>query len=268
MNKNGGHNTTVGRRRLILEEIQQKKLVDVIPLSKKFNVSEVTIRKDLSYLENKNLLIRSRGGAMAPVKVGYDLSVEEREVMNLQLKNAIGEAASQLIDNGDTIIMDSGTTLMQLANHIKGVNDLTVITNSLDIAYKLSEYKNIKLIIPGGLFRRKSRSLIGVAAVENLKLYQADKYFVSSDGISREGIFTSNLEEGQIARIIISNAKENILLVDSTKFDRNGLINFAPLNKIDTIVTDKKIPKKYISILTKLEVRVIKADENTSTVQW
>ena len=253
--------STVERRRFILEEIHHHKMVDVMPLSARFQVSEVTIRKDLRYLENKKLLIRSRGGAMAPVQVADDLSVEERKVLNYHEKKSIAAAASMLISDGDTIIIDSGTTLMQLAKYINRINNLTVITNSIDIAYQLSTFENIKLIIPGGLFRRKSRSLIGVAAVENMKMYQADKYFVCADGIGEEGIFTSNLEEGQIARLIISNAKENIVLIDSSKFDRKGLINFAPLSKIHTVVTDRKIPKHYLSHLSEQGINVIIAEK-------
>lgn len=252
--------STVMRRRLILEALHQQKQVDVVQLSRRFGVSEVTIRKDLRYLERKNLLIRSRGGAMAPLKVGDDLSLVERKVMHLREKRAISIAASSLISEGDTIILDSGSTLIQLAKNIKKISNLTIITNALDIAYKLSMIGEAKLIVPGGLFRKKSRSFIGVNAVENLKMYQGDKYFFSADGITKEGVFTSNLEEGQIARIIISNAKENILLVDSSKFDCKGLINFAPLSRIHTIVTDHGIPKKYRAHLQALGIRLIIAD--------
>lgn len=240
-----------------MEEIQQNKQVDIFQLKAQFNVSEVTLRKDLRYLENKNLLIRSRGGAMISVKVGEDLSIKKRMVLNLDQKKSIAEAASALIKEGDTIILDSGTTLMQLANHLEKIRKLTVITNALDIAIKLSEYDNLKIIVPGGIFRKKSFSLVGVTAVENFQIFRADKYFVSADGINAEGLFTSNLEDGQIAKIIMSNAKENIILVDSSKFDRNGIINFAPLSKIHTLVSDKNIPENYLSHFTELGIKVV-----------
>jgi DeoR family transcriptional regulator of aga operon len=252
--------STVERRRIIMEEIQQNKQVDIFQLKTQFNVSEVTLRKDLRYLENKNLLIRSRGGAMISVKVGEDLSVKKRMVLNLDQKKSIAEAASSLIKEGDTIILDSGTTLMQLTNHLEKIRKLTVITNALDIALKLSEFNNLKIIVPGGIFRKKSFSLVGVTAVENFQIFRADKYFVSADGINKDGLFTSNLEEGQIAKIIMSNAKENIILIDSSKFDRNGIINFAPLSKIHTLVTDKNIPEIYLNYFTELGIKTIIAD--------
>ncbi len=259
--------STVERRRIIMEEIQQNKQVNIFQLKARFNVSEVTLRKDLRYLENKNLLIRSRGGAMISVKVGEDLSVEKRMVLNLDLKKSIARAASALIKEGDTIILDSGTTLMQMTNHLGKIKKLTVITNALDIAVKLSEFNHLKIIVPGGLFRKKSFSLVGVTAVENLQMFRADKYFVSADGLNKEGLFTSNLEEGQIAKIIMSNAKKNIVLADSSKFDRNGIINYAPLSRIHTLVTDKNIPEIYQSLFKELGIKVVIAEEkidNTS----
>ncbi len=252
--------STVERRRIILEELHQSKQVSTSELKLRFGVSEVTLRKDLRYLENKNLLIRSRGGAMIPVKVGEDLSVDKRKVINLSRKKSIAQAAYSLIRQGDTIIMDSGTTLMQLALQIKNIKELTVITNALDIAVKISEVENLKIIIPGGIFRKKSFSLVGVNAVENLQMYRADKYFLSADGITPEGLFTANLEEGQIAKIVMSNAKENIVLVDSSKFGRMGLINFAALTKINTLITDKNIPGEYYELFIEKGIRVIIAE--------
>jgi Transcriptional regulators of sugar metabolism len=252
--------STVERRRIILEELQQNKQVDVAHLKDRFNVSEVTLRKDLRYLENKNLLIRSRGGAMVPVKMAEDLSVKKRMVINLGVKKQIAQKASALIKDGDTIIIDSGTTLMQITDHLRKIKKLTVITNALDIAFKLSGFNNLKIIVPGGIFREKSFSLVGVNAIENMQMYRADKYFVSADGINEEGLFTSNLEEGQIAKLIMSNAKENIVLVDSSKFDRQGIINFSPLAKIHTLVTDGNIPENYHQRLSSLGIKVIIAD--------
>jgi len=254
--------STVERRRIILEELRQNKQIYIPELNRKLGVSEVTIRKDLKYLEKKNLLIRSRGGAMITVKVGDDLSVEERKILTLAQKKLIAAAAASLIKEGDTIIIDSGTTLMQLARLLKNFKELTIITNALDIAVKLSESKNLKIIVPGGVFRHKSFSLVGVTAVENFRMFRADKYFVSADGINSEGLFTSNLEEGQIAKMIMSYAKENIVLVDSGKFDRTGIVNFAPLSKIQTLITDKNIPESHYQHLTESGIKVIVAEAN------
>lgn len=250
--------STVERRRIITEELHKNKQVDILQLKNLFNVSEVTLRKDLRYLENKNILIRSRGGAMISVKVGEDLSVKKRKVLNLQQKKLIALAALSLIREGDTIILDSGTTIMQLASHLDK-HKITVITNALDIAIKLSEFSNLKIIVPGGIFRKKSCSLVGVNAVENIQMFRADKYFVSADGIDMDGLYTSNLDEGQIAKIIMSHAKENIVLADSSKFDKKGIINFAPLSKITTLVTDSNIPEQYHTHFNEMGITVMQS---------
>jgi len=257
--------STVERRRIILEELQTKKQVSISMLKAMFRVSEVTLRKDLRYLENRKLLIRSRGGAMQAIQVGDDLSVQQRQILNLKLKKSIAKAACKLIKQGDTIIMDSGTTLMQLAQQLNKIKELTIITNALDIALKLSEFENLKLIIPGGIFRKKSYSLVGVNAAENFQMYRADKYFFSADGISSDGVFTSNLEEGQIAKIIISNAKENIVLIDSTKFDREGIVNFSSLSNIHTVITNGNIPKKYINLFKTNNIKVVYTENSNET---
>ncbi|MBC8005986.1 MAG: DeoR/GlpR transcriptional regulator [Verrucomicrobia bacterium] len=253
--------STVERRRIIMEQLHKNKQVDVSALKDCFHVSEVTLRKDLRYLENKKLLIRSRGGAMLAIKVGEDLSVKKRMVLNLDLKKAIASAAKSLIKEGDTIILDSGTTIMQLASHLENTRNLTVITNALDIAMKLSGFNKLKIIVPGGIVRKRSCSLVGVAAVENFQVFRADKYFISADGITGDGLFTSNLEEGQIAKIIMSNAKENIVLIDSSKFGRTGIINFAQLPRIHTLVTDKNIPPNYLTQLREAGIHVVLADD-------
>lgn len=252
--------TTVERRRIILEELEKNKQVKMTDLFRLFNVSKVTLRKDLQYLESKNLLIRSRGGAMLPVKMADDLSVKQRMVLNLKQKKAIASVAVSMISEGDTIIIDSGTTLMQLACLLYKVQNLTVITNALDIALKLSEFEHLKIIVPGGIFRKNSFSLVGVFAVDNFSMFRADKYFVSADGINEDGVFTSNLEEGQLAKLIMSNAKENVLLIDSSKFDRMGIINYSSLEKFHTLITDKNLPKGYFKMLNELGTKVVIAD--------
>lgn len=256
MSENSSH-TTVERRRIILEELEKNKQVKMTDLFRLFDVSKVTLRKDLQYLEGKNLLIRSRGGAMLPVKMADDLSVKQRMVLNLKQKKSIASAALSLINEGDTIIIDSGTTLMQLAGLLQEVKNLTVITNAIDIALKLSEFDHLKIIIPGGIFRKNSFSLVGVLAVDHFRMFRADKYFVSADGINSDGVFTSNLEEGQLAKLILSNAKENVLLIDSSKFDRIGIINYSSLEKFHTVITDNQVPKEYRKLFKELGIKLL-----------
>jgi DeoR family transcriptional regulator of aga operon len=166
----------VDRRSIILLKLEKDDKVNVTELSHQFNVSEVTIRKDLRYFEKKNILIRSRGGAMKRSLVNVDLSIYDRRKQNIKLKEAIGAAAANLIMNGETILLDTGTTVMQLARHLPKKIDITVITNSVDITFRLAEYPNIRVIMPGGILRRNSLALVGEQAAESLRGFFCDQY--------------------------------------------------------------------------------------------
>ncbi len=153
---------TVSRRKKILEQIKEKGEVLVISLSKEFGVSEVTIRNDLEYLERKNLLVRARGGAMqTDNNVGIDQRIAEKNKIHIIEKAAIGKAASSLIKDGDTIIIDSGTTTAEIVKHLNGIKELNVITNALNIANHLLIHSSVNVIIPGGYLRQNAMSLVG-----------------------------------------------------------------------------------------------------------
>ena len=154
-------NSCVDRRMVILKQLEKDDQVNVFELSRQFKVSEVTIRKDLKHFEKKNILIRSRGGAMKQSLINIDLSIYDRRRQNIKLKQAIGAAAANLVRNGETILLDTGTTIMELAKHLPKKIDLTVITNSVDITVRLAEYPGIRVIMPGGILRRNSLALVG-----------------------------------------------------------------------------------------------------------
>ena len=254
--------STTDRRLHITKQIEQNEQVDVALLSKQFEVSEVTIRKDLRYLENKNILIRTRGGAMKQSVINTDLSIFERRRKNIQHKKAIGELAASLIKNGETILLDSGTTIMELVKNISKRIEITIITNAIDIAYHLIEFPNIKVIVPGGFLRRNSISLVGEQAAETLRNYYCDKCFLSVDGIDAEkGLLTNNLEEAHLSRIAVNNSKEVILLADSSKFQNNGVMAITPFNNIDTLITDENITPEQQQQLAKANIKTLIAEK-------
>ncbi len=163
-------NSCVDRRAFILKRLEEEEQVNVTELSRKFGVSEVTIRKDLRHLERKNILIRSRGGAMKQSLINIDLSIYDSRKQNIKLKEAIGAAAATMIKEGETILLDTGTTLMEMAKRLPKKIDITVITNSVDITFRLAEYPNIRVLMPGGILRRNSLSLVGEHAAESFGL--------------------------------------------------------------------------------------------------
>ncbi len=248
----------VDRRTIILKQLEKDDQVNVSELSRQFNVSEVTIRKDLKHLEKKNILIRSRGGAIKHSLINVDLSIYDRRRQNIRLKEAIGAAAARMIFNGETILLDTGTTIMELAKHLPKKIDITVITNSVDITFRLAEHPNIRVLMPGGILRRNSLALVGEQAAESLRGFYCDKYFLSADGIDiQRGMMTTNIEEASLARINIRNSKKVFALIDSSKFLSKGITTIAPLTEVDTLITDDGIPTTILKEIRGLGVNVI-----------
>ncbi len=254
-------NTTVGRRGIILKILDTKGQVNVHELSEQFNVSEVTIRNDLTQLEHKNLLIRARGGAIKTDKVNLEMKLSEKKVQHAREKEAIGKKAAKLIEEGDTIVLDSGTTTKEVSNHLHRYKNLTVITNALNIAAPLAELEQINIIMPGGVMRKKSLSLVGSIAQGNFKNFFSDKLFIGADGIdSQLGFSTPHIEEAALNRTMLKMAKKVILVVDSSKFKKRSLAIIGQLTDIDVVVTDKGLSDDDYDKLVNAGIEVIIAD--------
>jgi DeoR family transcriptional regulator of aga operon len=257
-NINSDNNLTVERRKKIIEKIDKEGKVKVSVLSKLFNVSEVTIRNDLDQLERKNLLVRAHGGAMKFQRAGIDYELDIKAKKNRTQKIAIGKKAASLINDGDTIILDSGTTTLEIAKNLERISNLTVITNSLNIAGQLVEFQNIKVIMLGGTLRRKSLSLVGISAIESLKTYYCDKVFIGVDGIDTQyGISTPNVDEAHLNNIMINNSREVIVVTDSSKFKNRSFTYIAPIQKVTTIITDENIPKDEKEKIESLGIKLL-----------
>jgi DeoR family transcriptional regulator, aga operon transcriptional repressor len=243
MKKKGSKSNTIQRRKEILQILSEKGEVYVQELSKAFDVSEVTIRNDLEQLEQKNHLIRARGGAMKmEASVGIDPHLSKKTKLNYPAKARIGKKAASLILDNDTIIIDSGTTTAEVVKNIPKLAGLTVITNAINIANHLIGRDEIDIIILGGFLRKNSYSLIGPLAEKNMKNIFVDKVFLGVDGFdTKHGIFTPNIEEASLNQLMINNAKEVILVADSSKFLRRSLAFICALDRIDCVVTDDAI---------------------------
>jgi len=249
---------TLDRRAKILALLESEGKVEIRELNKLFNVSEVSIRNDLAQLEKKNLLVRARGGAMKFQRVGVDYTVNFKAGLHSAEKQAIGKKAAELINEGETIILDSGTTTLEIAKRLSVFNDLTVITNSLNIAGQLVDSPNVKVIIPGGSLRRNSLSLIGSMAEDNIKKHFCDKSFIAVDGIDTQyGISTPNVEEAHLNNIMIDISREVFVVTDSSKFKRKSFAYIAPITKINTVITDRNIPLDEKQNLLNSGIKVI-----------
>jgi DeoR family transcriptional regulator of aga operon len=252
---------TVSRRAYILSRLEAEGQLGIRELSALCRVSEVTIRNDLNHLAAKNLLIRTRGGAIKQIPVGLDFKLSVKARQHQEEKQRIGRRAAKIIMDGETIILDSGTTTLEIAKNLSGFNDLTVITNALNIAGHLSNYKNIKVIILGGYLRENSLSLVGPMAEKSLQNYFCDKVFLGVDGFdSKYGISTPNIEEAYLNRLMIEVAKESIVVTDSSKFGRRSFAFIAPISKINSLVTDQGLPQDENILLTNAGIKVYIAE--------
>lgn len=253
-----GKRNTVQRRTLILEKLDSDGQVFVNDLSNQYEVSEVTIRNDLLQLEKKNMLIRARGGAIKSNRVGVDYELSKKHKLNLEQKQRIGKRAARLIEDGDTIIIDSGTTTMEMTRNISPDSHVTVITNALNIANQLAHSQNKEVIIPGGFLRRESLSLVGTPAEKSFKNFLSDKLFLGVDGLDIEfGLMTPNIEEAHLNQTMIEISQQVIVLADSSKIFKRNLAIICPISKINILVTDDGIPPYYKSNLEKLGIEVI-----------
>ena len=248
------------RRAQILKIIEEEGQVKVATLSKIYKVSEVTIRNDLAQLEEKGLLIRARGGAFRARHVGMDYTLNIKAKKHNKEKQNIGKATAALINEGETIILDSGTTTMEVARHLGHFKKLTVITNALNIALELAQYPQIKIIIPGGFLRDNSLSLVGPIAESSIKNYYCDKFIMGVDGIEAEyGVSTPNVEEAHLNKLMIDISREVIVVTDSSKFLKRSFAFISNNSSVNSVVTDNGIPTEEKSKLENLGVNVILA---------
>jgi len=250
---------TLSRRKKIIDILNEKGKISVLELSKQYSVSEVSIRNDLSHLEKKGLLIRTRGGALKKQASSFDISLNQRLQTNLKEKKRIGEKAASLIEDGNTIVMDSGSTTIEVAKQLKDFKGLKIITNSLPVADIIADFKNIEVIIPGGILRKEMRSLIGSVAENNLQNYNCDIAFIGADGIdSNYGISTPVMFEATLGKTMVNIAKKIIVVVDSSKFGRRSFAKIADIASIDIIITDKNITEEEEAKFNNFNLEFIK----------
>lgn len=247
----------VKRHKYILEQIKKNGYVKVHELSVELGVSEVTVRKDLKYLESRKLLYRAHGSASTLGSITVERHVDEKEKVQVEEKNRIAKAAKALLEPNDKIIIASGTTLLTFANEIDSDFSLTVITSSVKVALTLCYSPNIEIVQLGGTMRKNSASVIGHYAEEMLKTLSFDKLFLGVDGLDLStGLTTSNLNEAHINKQMIEASQEIIVLTDSTKFGKTGFCKICDLDKIHHIITDTNAPSHIISMIEEKGIKV------------
>jgi DeoR/GlpR family transcriptional regulator of sugar metabolism len=239
--------TAEARRRKILQLLEEAGTVKVEDLSDRFSVSQVTIRKDLSDLEQQGLLQRTYGGAVFSHRSRFNISFMEKVNLQAAEKEAIARTALDYVHEGDTIILDAGSTTLCLASTLVGkFQSLYVITSSVPAALELAR-AGYELLLVGGQVRNYSLALIGAAAVRTLECYHADRAFLGSSGTTlAHGHSTPNPLDAEVKRAMIRCADEAYVLTDASKFGHACLANYARLEEIAMIITDPGIPAHFL----------------------
>jgi DeoR family transcriptional regulator of aga operon len=245
------------RHKIILSELEKEGFVRVQDLSERLKVSEVTIRKDLKELENRKLLFRSHGSASPMSSLINDRHIDEKEKVQVNEKNRIGEAANLLLEKNDRIIIASGTTVLTFAQKITMTDPLTVITPSVKVSLTLCYKPNVEIIQLGGSMRKTSATVIGPYAESLLSEMVCNKLFIGVDGIDLDsGLTTSNIGEAHLNQYMLNAAQEVIVLADSTKFGKRGFGKICNFNRIHHIITDKEAPSNIIEIIREKGIEV------------
>ena len=233
------------RREKILELLHEDGSAKVVSLSKIFKVTEVTIRQDLEKLEKEGLVIREHGGVSLQNLSDSVRNLSPIHPENMDKKEAIARKAVELISPGDTIILDSGSTTTEIARKIKGIKDLTVITNAINIAILLGAEPGIELIVTGGEFKPPTLSLTGQKAADFFNGLNAGKLFLSTAGISlKAGLTYTGISDLVMKKAMIDAAEMTYLVADSTKIGKPAFASLGALSLIDYIITDSGINEK------------------------
>ncbi len=249
----------------ITELLAKRGYMSVLELAEVMNVSDMTIRRDLEKLDKEGLIRRTHGGAyieLSMLEVDYHI----RETVYLPEKEAIGRKAYTLIQPGESIFIDAGSTTSFLASSIDDTKKLTVVTHSIVVSQALMNKHNVDTIMLGGKLHSATQSLIGPLTEEGLKKFKYTKAFLGTSGINlSEGLTISTIDEVPIKRQAALNSKRVILLADSTKFNKDVLAVFLRIDEIDTIITDWHLKETDRKILEEKGIEVLLADKRRIT---
>ena len=249
------------RRDKILDLLKEDGSAKVIDLARLFKVTEVTIRQDLEKLETEDLIVKEHGGA-------YLKNVEDQvrsffliHQENLDKKAIIAQKCLEFIESGDTIILDSGSTTTEIAKKLKGIKNLTVITNALNIALMLGTESGIEVIMTGGEFKPPTLSLTGQKAADFFKGLNVQKLFLATAGISlKSGLTYPSISDLVVKKAMIDAAEITYLVADSTKIGKSALASLGALSLIDYVITDEGIEDKYKQMFKDNEIELIIAN--------
>lgn len=249
------------RQQQILDVLQDHRQVTVADLSRRFDVSEVTIRRDLRDLAAQGALRRAHGGAVAAAPAPPEPPVVQRMIQAEHCKACIGRAAAALVADGDSVFIGSGSTTAHVARHLVDRRNLTVVTNALTVATELAVARDVTVVVTGGMLRASELSLVGHITEQSLHEVRVDKVIMGMRAISlKDGMTNDYLPEVMTDRTIIEMAPELIVVADHTKFGTVASAYVAPVERINTLVTDPEVDPATLARLREMGIRIIVAE--------
>lgn len=247
------------RKKKILELLADEGQVRVAQLSELLDTTVVTIRSDLAALEHEGLLERVPGGAVQTSLGYYNLEFQKNKLINAAAKRSIAQAATELVQDGDTIFMNGGTTTYYTALELKKRKKLIVVTNSINVAIELGVCPSFTVILLGGEIRPHYSFTYGTEALDHLQRYRATHAIISIDGICETGISTVHPQEAIIARTMIDRADTTTIVGDASKIGKESFVRICSVSSLDYFITDSSADKKHIQELKNLGIKVIVA---------
>ncbi len=246
------------RKKYITEIIAQGKSPVVSELAGKFNVSEMTIHRDLNKLQELGQIERTYGGVLPAERMEFEFDFANKRAANQKAKKAIAKEALKLVYPGQRLILDTGTTTLELAYLLRDLRDITVITPSLAVASVLNFCSGIQTVLLGGILRKGSPDLTGVVAEKVLDMFMVDIAFQGADGIGLNGeLFSSDMRIAKVDQKMRKRANKTYILCDSSKIGKIDFASNGTLAEVDALITDSKISKEHVASLEKTGTKII-----------
>lgn len=250
--------SAASRHKYTLQVLREHGHASVSRLSAQLGVSEVTIRKDLRLLEARNCLVRTHGGAVLMDHYLYDLPFDEKTRHRAKEKKRIGRRAAELVKDGDTLVLNAGSTNVQVARHLHGKRHLTIATNSVYVALELLNNLEVDVWSLGGILHPATAATVGPVAEAILKQHTFDWLFLAGDGFDIEhGLTTTNVLEAHLSRAMMKAARQTVAVLDATKFGRRGLTQVCSPHEVNLVVTDSDLSSDLASDIESLGVSVL-----------
>ncbi len=259
--RSNGHSKRHGK---ILRLLEDGGMLTITDLARRLEVSQETVRRDVRSLSDSGRVLRMHGAVGLPLMAG-EAPFERRMRENAEAKRLIARFAAATIRDGESVMLDTGTTTSFLARELIGHRRLTVITNSSDIARTLATVNGNRVYMAGGELRSDSGAAFGVSAIEFVSRFTADHVFLSAGAVDAEGIMDHDLDEAEFARVLLGRGRRRVVVTDHSKFGRQGLLQVAPLSAFAEIITDRQPPSEIANAITQAGAELKVAGGQKST---